>query len=513
MASLVKFTPIAGAFQEACPVAYLLEIDSQRLLLDCGILPADGEGRFRVDDSYVKALRRAARSVDAVLLSHGDLKHCGALPLIVDVLGEDVPVFATVPVHHMGLMTLYDTLQSLEPFNSSSSGSGSSGTNTNTTHSNTNTNANANPSYPNNNYTAPFSYDQVDAAFDRIQRLRYSQPVSVAGAISLLALPAGHSVGGAMWRIRKAPAEDILYTPSFNHKREAHLDGAVFDAISRPSVMIVDGSQALSPAVSRKDRDAGLFSAMAASFRAGGSVLIPCDSALRLLELAFVVEGGWSDLIAATRAPARAYILSHQAYRTVEFAKGMLEWMSLAVMRVFDTDRTNPFDFKHVRLIHSLDEISPSGPAVVLASSEFLDYGLSHALLATFTRSPANTILAPFEPLPGSLLARLLNDSRLAEIKVKVSVWLQSCSFALLTLFVVLHCVVLHCLLHCFVLLCICSAIYRLQFTPFAFYSLPSLPLLPLLQFALDLEKSPVGGRGTGCTLGQGIGGGRKEGV
>ncbi len=385
MASIVKFTPITGSFQEACPVAYLLEIDSQKLLLDCGILSADANGRFRIDEGYLKALKRVAKTVDAVLLSHGDLKHCGGLPLIVDCLSPNVPIYATVPVHHMGLMTLYDTLQSLEPFNS-----------------------------------APFGYDQVDAAFDRIQRLRYSQPVALTGSINLLALPAGHSIGGTMWRIRKAPAEDILYTPTFNHKREAHLDGAVFDAISRPSLMIVDASQSLTPAVVRKDRDAGLFTAVASALRAGGSILIPCDSALRLLELAFVLEGGWNDLMAATRVSAKAYILTHQAYRTLEFAKGMLEWMSQSVMKVFDTDRTNPFDFKHLRLIHSLEEISQSSPAVILASSEFLDFGLSHALLASFVRSSSNVILAPFEPLAGSVLARLLNESHLNEIKIKV---------------------------------------------------------------------------------------------
>ena len=388
MASIVKFTPITGSYQDACPVSYLLEIDSQKLLLDCGLLPADANGRFRIDDAYLKALRRIAKTVDAVLLSHGDLKHCGALPLIADCFPATVPIYATVPVHHMGLMTLYDTLQSLEPFNSS-----------------------------------PFDYDQVDAAFDRIQRLRYSQPIQLTGSVNLMALPAGHSIGGSMWRIRKAPAEDILYTPAFNHKREAHLDGAVFDAITRPSLMIVDASQALSPAVVKKDRDGGLFTALAASFRAGGSVLIPCDSALRLLELAFVIESGWSDLMGALRSStssARAYILTYQAYRTLVFAKGMLEWMSQSVMKIFDADRTNPFDFKHVRLIHSLEEISSSVPAVILASSEYLDFGHSHALLATFARSSANTILAPFEPLPGSLLARLLNESHINEIKIKV---------------------------------------------------------------------------------------------
>lgn len=388
MASLVRFTPIVGAYQDRAPACYLLEIDSQKLLLDCGLLPADGNGCFRVDEAYLKALKRAAKSVDAVLLSHGDLEHCGALPLIIDSLPGEVPIYATIPVHHMGLMTLYDCLQSLEPFSAS----------------------------------LPFSYDQVDAAFDRIQRLRYSQPIilkSTSSACNLLALPAGHTIGGSMWRIRKAPAEDILYSPAFNHKKEAHLEGAVFDAITRPSVMIVGAKQALTAAITRKDRDASLFSVLQSTLRAGGSALLPCDAGSRLLELALVLDQGWSDLIKGLSGSPRVYLLTHQAYRSMEFAKGMLEWMSQSVMKVFDTDRTNPFSFKHVRLIHTLEELPSNTQMVVLATSEYLDYGLSHGLLPQICRHSASCIVGTSEALPGSLLHKLMS-SDCREIRVKL---------------------------------------------------------------------------------------------
>lgn len=390
MASLVRFTPIVGAYQDRAPACYLLEIDSQKLLLDCGLLPADGNGCFRVDEAYLKALKRAAKTVDAVLLSHGDLEHCGALPLIIESLPPEVPIYATIPVHHMGLMTLYDCLQSLEPFSPA----------------------------------LPFSYDQVDAAFDRIQRVRYSQPISLkssSSACSLLALPAGHSVGGSMWRIRKAPAEDVLYSPAFNHKKEAHLEGALFDAITRPSVMIVGAQQALSAVITRKDRDAALFSVLQSTLRAGGSALLPCDAGSRVLELALVLDQGWSELIRGLSVQPRAFLLTHQAYRSMEFAKGMLEWMSQSVMKCFDTDRTNPFDFKHLRLIHSPEELpsSASTPLIVLATSEYLDYGLSHGLLPLFCKHSASCIIGTGEGLPGSLLSKLMSpDCR--EVRVKL---------------------------------------------------------------------------------------------
>ena len=228
-----------------------------------------------------------------------------------------------------------------------------------------------------------------------------------------------------MWRIRKPPSEDILYTSSFNHKKEAHLEGALFDAISRPSLMIVNSMQALAPAVVRKERDSSLFTSINSTIKAGGSILIPVDSALRVLELAFVLDSGWNEFIKSSSShPPKAYILTHQSYRTLEFAKGMLEWMAGSVMKIFDGDRTNPFDFKHLSLIHSIEEVSFSSPSIVLASSESLDYGHSHSLLYQFGKSSSNSILVPFEPRPGSILDSLLSSAKTSEIEIKVKKYL-----------------------------------------------------------------------------------------
>ena len=385
MASLVKFTPINGCYQDYAPSSYLLEIDSYKILLDCGLSAPDSDGKFNIDDSYVKTLRRVVKTVDAVLLSHGDLLHCGALPIVINDLNPNATIYATVPVHHLGLMTLYDMLQALEPFNAASSG------------------------------TSLF-----DLVFEKIQKLRYSQPVNLTNSIVISPLPAGHTLGGSMWRIRKPPSEDILYTSSFNHKKESHLEGALFDAITRPSLMIVNSQQALAPAIVRKDRDSNLFNSINSTLKSGGSVLIPVDSSLRVLELAFVIDSGWNDNIKSSLShPVKAYLLTNQSYRTIEFAKGMLEWMSGTVMKVFDADRTNPFDFKHIHLVHSIDEISFSSPIIVLASSESLDFGHSHALLQNFGKNSSNTILSPFEARPDSVLASILSSSKLSEINIK----------------------------------------------------------------------------------------------
>jgi cleavage and polyadenylation specificity factor subunit 2 len=46
--------------------------------------------------------------VDAVLLSHPDTLHLGALPYAVKKLGLSAPIYCTRPVNKMGLMYMYD---------------------------------------------------------------------------------------------------------------------------------------------------------------------------------------------------------------------------------------------------------------------------------------------------------------------------------------------------------------------------------------------------------------------
>jgi len=386
MASLVKFTPLSGCWQEAAPRCYLLEVDNYKLLLDCGLPQPDGDGVVSVDEQYLRAIKRAAKSVDAVLLSHSTWRHLGALPLIIHDLPNNTPIFATVPVHHLGLMTLYDMLQSLEPFWSTKRGHSES--------------------------KALFGLDEVDLAFERIRQLRYLQSCTIGGQLIVVPLPAGHSLGGAMWRIRRPPAEDILYAVDFNHRREAHIDGAQFVGVNRPSVLLSDASGALvsSGGNIRKDRDAALMRTLGTTLASGGSVLIPSDAAQRILEVALVIDSFWSE-IAGRSSSARVFLLTQQSFRTVEFAKGLLEWMSPAILKVFEDDRTNPFDFNHVNLVHRVEDVlaaATNGPVVVLATSADLNTGLSHSLLQMFAKSSSNLIL--------SLNGTLRHDSLLWEL-------------------------------------------------------------------------------------------------
>lgn len=56
-------------------------------------------------------LLRYVHQVDAVLLSHPDPIHLGALPYAVGKLGLNCTIYATIPVYKMGQMFMYDLYQ------------------------------------------------------------------------------------------------------------------------------------------------------------------------------------------------------------------------------------------------------------------------------------------------------------------------------------------------------------------------------------------------------------------
>ncbi len=71
----VSVAPVYGARDEG-PRCTLLRVDNLKILLDCGWSPA-------LDRSLPNRLRRLAPTLDAVLVSHADLSHAGALPYLV----------------------------------------------------------------------------------------------------------------------------------------------------------------------------------------------------------------------------------------------------------------------------------------------------------------------------------------------------------------------------------------------------------------------------------------------
>ncbi|XP_018322472.1 probable cleavage and polyadenylation specificity factor subunit 2 [Agrilus planipennis] len=388
MTSIIKLQALSGALDES-PPCYLLQVDEVRILLDCG-----WDEKF--DFNVIKELKRHVHSIDAVLLSYPDITHLGALPYLVGKLGLNCPIYSTIPVYKMGQMFMYDLYQS---------------------------------HYNMENFEL-FTLDDVDAAFDKIIQLKYNQSISLKGkgyGLTVTPLPAGHMIGGTIWKIMKVGEEDIIYANDFNHKKERHLNGCELEKLQRPSLLITDAFNATYQQARRRARDEKLMTNILQTLRNNGNVLVAVDTAGRVLELAHMLDQLWRNKESGLLAYSLA-LLNNVSYNVVEFAKSQIEWMSDKLMRSFEGARNNPFQFKHLQLCHSMQELSkvPS-PKVVLASMPDLECGFSRELFLQWCSYPNNSVILTSRTSPGTLARDLIENggNRTIDLIIKRRVKLE----------------------------------------------------------------------------------------
>lgn len=91
----------AGTVTGSC---HLIEVQETRILVDCGMFQGQ---------EYITALNREPlgfdpTTLDAVVLTHGHLDHCGRLPLLVQE-GYEGPIYATRPTYDVARFILLDS--------------------------------------------------------------------------------------------------------------------------------------------------------------------------------------------------------------------------------------------------------------------------------------------------------------------------------------------------------------------------------------------------------------------
>ncbi|CAN4087744.1 unnamed protein product [Withania somnifera] len=378
MGTSVHVTPLCGVYNEN-PLSYLVSIDGFNFLIDCG-------WNDHFDTSLLQPLSRVASTVDAVLLSHPDTFHLGALPYAMKQLGLSAPIYATEPVYRLGLLTMYDQYLSRKQVSEFDL----------------------------------FTLDDIDSSFQNVTRLTYSQNHYMSGegeGIVIAPLVAGHLLGGTSWRITK-DGEDVIYAVDFNHRKERHLNGTVLESFVRPAVLITDAFNALNNQPSRRQRDQEFLDAIEETVNVGGNVLLPVDTAGRVLELILTLEQHWTRKQLSTPI----YFLSYVSSSTIDYVKSFLEWMSDSIAKSFEHTRDNAFLLRKIKLVISKSALEEApGPKVVMASMASLEAGFSHDLFVEWAADPKNLVMFTERGQFGTLARVLQSDPPPKAVKVTMS--------------------------------------------------------------------------------------------
>jgi metallo-beta-lactamase family protein len=161
-----------GAAGEVTGSAYLVETDRARVLVDFGMF----QGGARTEAKNVLPSGLAPRELDAVLLTHAHLDHCGRLPLLRKG-GFEKNVFATAATVDFVRLILTDSAKvqrhDAERENRKRERSGK---------------PMIEPLY---------DADDVERTMQRFQVVEFDKPLAVADGIEARFVPAGHMLGSA----------------------------------------------------------------------------------------------------------------------------------------------------------------------------------------------------------------------------------------------------------------------------------------------------------------------------
>ncbi|KAJ9479299.1 Cleavage factor two protein 2 [Pseudozyma hubeiensis] len=456
-------------------LAYLLQMDDVRVLIDCGSTEdflfhdtsaqpdADSDAEATspqqqqqpesssmaqqrqtsdLDLAHLKAapldalLRQLAPTIDLVLLSHSSLDHLGLYAYAHAKLGLRCQVYATMPVQSMGKLTVLEAIQTWRSEVDIE-----------------NESKNASPS----TRRCLATVDEVEDAFEEIKTVRYMQPTHLEGkcaSLTLTAYNAGHSLGGAVWKIRSPTSGTVVIALDWNHNRERHLDGTILlsssaaapgapgtggsasDAVRRPDLLITEIERGLVVNTRRKDRDAALIDLVHTTIQAGNSLLFPIDASARLLELMVLLDQHWAYAYPHARFPL--CLISRTGKEVIERSRTYMEWMTRewatkaneTIEAEQDQQHTNksqqqrnarggiraaaassPLDFKYVKVfptLQAMDEAIPQDQAkVVLAVPPSMTHGPSRKLLARFAQNPNDVVVLISRGEHGSLCRQL----------------------------------------------------------------------------------------------------------
>ena len=178
-----------GAAGEVTGSCHVLHVAGRRVLLDCGLI----QGGHDAAERNRRPFPFEAHEIDAVLLSHAHIDHCGRLPLLVQ-RGFRGPIYTNAACRDLLPILLRDTAE-LAARDAERS------------------NRRRDPQQP--PVVPLFDADDVDRTLERIRTLRYDERTKVFPGLDVCARDAGHILGSSsleLWCTEGVLARKIVFS-------------------------------------------------------------------------------------------------------------------------------------------------------------------------------------------------------------------------------------------------------------------------------------------------------------
>ncbi|KAM7269233.1 hypothetical protein ACFE04_024730 [Oxalis oulophora] len=358
-------TPL-GAGSEVGRSCVFMSFKDKNILFDCGIHPAySGMAALPYFDEIDPS------SIDVLLVTHFHLDHAASLPYFLEKTTFKGRVFMTHATKAVYKLILLDYVKvskvSVEDM--------------------------------------LFNEQDINRSMEKIEVIDFHQTVEVNG-IKFWCYTAGHVLGAAMFMVDIAGVR-VLYTGDYSREEDRHLCAAELPQFS-PDICIIESTYGVQLHQPRHVREKRFTDVIHSTVAGGGRVLIPAFALGRAQELLLILDEYWSNHPELHNIPI--YYASPLAKKCMAVYQTYIRSMNERIRAQYE--RSNPFEFKHIAPLNSIDNFADVGPCVVMASPGGLQSGLSRQLFDMWCADKRNACVIPGYVVQGTLAKTIISEPK-----------------------------------------------------------------------------------------------------
>ena len=363
-----------GGFREVGRSCILMQTKDSNVLLDCGLNVGNPNDRF----PYFYVPEFSVRDLDAVIISHAHLDHCGIVPFLYKY-GYRGPVYLTLPTRNLATMLQLDFIQICEKEGS----------------------------------PQPYSKRDVKSSVLHTIPLSWGKVTDIAPDIKLTLHNSGHIIGSSIIHLHFGKGDyNFVYTGDFKYQKTRLLEKATVKFPRVESLLIEStygGPQDRIP--SRQESEKELKQILNSTLKRGGKVLIPVLAVGRAQELLIVLE---------------EYITKGFIDKVPVFIDGLIseataihtanpDFLSSDLREKILHQGKNPFlsdFFETVSAQSERIDIIKGGPCIIMATSGMLIGGPSVQYLRGLAEDSKNSLVFVSYQVRGTLGSRIQKGFR-----------------------------------------------------------------------------------------------------
>ena len=361
-----------GGFREVGRSAILVRTRESQVLLDCGV----NLGAEKPIDSFPRLDQQQfdLESLDAVVVSHAHLDHCGFVPYLYKY-GYEGPVYCSEPTQ--ALMTLLQ-LDYLDV--ASKQG-----------------------------FIPPYGQKDVRETAIHTIPLAYGAVTDISPDIRLTLHNAGHILGSSIIHLHIGEGiHNIVYTGDYKYAKTLLLEPAATE-FPRVETIITESTYGSPQDVmpSRRDSEKRFIDILNKTLEGGGKVLIPVPAVGRAQEIMLIIDN---------------YIRKGMLKEVPVFIEGMIseataihtaypEYLGRDVYGKMVYENVNPFKSDYFTIVEhpsARDEIVEGEPCIIMATSGMLEGGPVIEYFTQLAEDKKNTIVFVSYQIEGTLGSRIL---------------------------------------------------------------------------------------------------------